>query len=324
MIGQLRRNGPAISLFLLAPAVGELLSGSSPPVEFLNPLLLLIIACLYGGGALLVRDAVRRWRKGYPSLLCLAAAYGIFEEGIVCKSFFDPGWPDLGMLGTYGRWLGTNWVWAVWLTLYHSIVSIAVPILLVEVIFPARRTDQWLGRGWQVALLAVMGFEAFIGYFGISDFRPPWLHYGVTWAVVLALIPVAKRLPPRVGWLRGVTPRNRPAAFWWVGFLWILLSFVVFFALPGTRLPPIGTVFVGLMMAAAAGWLLLRASGNMDAWDDRGRFLFGAGVLSFFVILAPLQQLDKERPDDTTGMALVGLAFLLLLLWQGRRVWART
>jgi len=28
---------PAIVLFLLAPAIGELLSGSAPPLEFFNP-----------------------------------------------------------------------------------------------------------------------------------------------------------------------------------------------------------------------------------------------------------------------------------------------
>lgn len=42
------------------------------------------------------------------------------------------------------------------------------------------------------------------------------------------------------------------------------------------------------------------------------------------VLFAPLQELDKRRTDNPRGMALVGIATLALLIWQGRRVWART
>ena len=58
-------------------------------------------------------------------------------------------------------------------------------------------------------------------------------------------------------------------------------------------------------------------------YDDRGRFALGAGVLSFFVLFAPLQELDPKR-TDAPGMAIVGLAALALLLWGRRSVWRRT
>jgi len=47
---------PILFLFVLSPAIGELLSGSSPPLEFFNPFTFLILASLYGSGALLVRE----------------------------------------------------------------------------------------------------------------------------------------------------------------------------------------------------------------------------------------------------------------------------
>lgn len=322
-MSRLRRNAPAITLFLVAPAVGELLSGSAPPREFFNPFFFALITTLYGSGALLVREAARGWRKGWPSLLCLAAAYGIFEEGIVCKSFFDPAWPDLGRLGVYGRSLGTNWVWVVWLTLYHSFVSILTPILLVEVAFPARRADPWLARRWRIVLVGIMLLEALFGYYALSKFRPAAPHYLLTWLALLGLVVLASRLPaPRTA-ARGPA-RPRPFWFWCVGFLWTFASFAVFFALPHTRLPAVLTVGIGLAVAGVAGWLVLRMADGLAGWDDRRRFLLGAGVLSLFIALAPLQQLDKKRPDDTSGMALVGLAALVLLLWQGRRVWVRS
>ncbi len=41
----------------MSPAIGDLLSGSSPPLQFFNPVLLLLLVALYGCGALLVREA---------------------------------------------------------------------------------------------------------------------------------------------------------------------------------------------------------------------------------------------------------------------------
>lgn len=132
---------PALVLFFLSPAIGELLSGSAPPAEFFTPLVIIILAVLYGGGAIMVREAVIRWRKGWMSLLALGAAYAIIEEGLMVKSFFDPAWQDIGILGSYGRWAGVNWVWTIELTIYHAVVSIAIPILLTGLMFPRLRHE---------------------------------------------------------------------------------------------------------------------------------------------------------------------------------------
>ncbi|RJS77070.1 hypothetical protein CW667_04190, partial [Candidatus Bathyarchaeota archaeon] len=132
---------PALVLFFLAPAIGELLSGSSPPLEFFNPLTLLFLASLYGGGAIVVRELKVRWKKDFRTVLLLGAAYGILEEGLLVKSFFDPYWMDLGILGVYGRWLEVNWVWTEMLIIYHAVFSISIPIILVELAYPERKFE---------------------------------------------------------------------------------------------------------------------------------------------------------------------------------------
>ena len=66
-------------------------------------------------------------------------AYGIYEEGVIVRSFFDPAWMNLGVLGIYGRTLGVNWIWSIGLTLFHASIYTSVPILLVELIFPAHK-----------------------------------------------------------------------------------------------------------------------------------------------------------------------------------------
>ena len=323
MVTWVRRNAAAFSLFLLAPAVGELLSGSAPPAELLDLSLFLLLVGLYGSGALLVRELARGWGKGYPTVLCLGAAYGIFVEAIVCKSWFDPHWPDLGELATYGWVWRTNCVWAVWITVYHTVISIAVPILLVEVLFPHRRTETWLSRPTRLGLVTVLFLEALVGYLGAPRFRPPWPQYPLAWAAMLALIALAPHLPNRLGALPQAGPRWRPAWLWAVGLAWVPVSFLAFTGLP-KALPPVVPVILGLGVAAGASWLVLRLSGNLAQWDDRGRFALGAGVLSFFIALTPLQEMGiVVPPGSAVGMSLVGLGFLLLLLWQGRRVWRR-
>ncbi len=158
---------PVLTLLVLAPAVGELLSGSSPPLQFFNPIFFLLLVGLYGCGALLVRETVTRCGLNSTGLLLLGAAYGILEEGLTCKSFFNPHWTDTGFLSIYGRAAGVNWVWTFGLTAYHMVVSITVPIFLTEALFPERATGSWLrSRGWKIAgaalaLVVALGFFTF-------------------------------------------------------------------------------------------------------------------------------------------------------------------
>ena len=83
---------PVITLSVLAPLLGDMISGSSPPKEYFQPIPYVILTMLYGVGAVIIREFSRRWAKGWVSILIMGMAYGIFEEGIMVRSFFDPGW----------------------------------------------------------------------------------------------------------------------------------------------------------------------------------------------------------------------------------------
>lgn len=68
----------ALGLFLLAPFIGEFLLGNLTIGELgLGP----VLAPLYGCGALLVREVARRTGRGWPTMVMLAAAYTLTEEG---------------------------------------------------------------------------------------------------------------------------------------------------------------------------------------------------------------------------------------------------
>jgi len=260
-----RRISPAVVLFALAPAVGELLSGSSPPVESFNPFTFFLLAALYGGGAILVRELVFKWRKGWLSLFVLGAVYGIVEEGLMCKSFFAPNWHDLGPLGTYGRWAGVNRVWAQGLTVYHATFSIAIPILLVELAFPTERRRSWVSDEWLKIVGLLFALDIVLGFCCFpkpeTPYYPSPLHVAGTVLVVVALVWLAKVLPPTlpIPLLSQVPSEKKFAA---LGFTSTVAFFVVFWGLPDTNLPPLVTMALGVLVPLVSARFVMRWSGN--------------------------------------------------------------
>jgi len=306
---------PALVLFLLAPAIGELLSGSAPPVEFFRPLSLLVLTALYGGGALLARELALRWDKRWPTILLLGVAYGILEEGLMVKSFFDPAWMDLGVLGVYGRWAGVNWVWAVLLTIYHAVFSISLPILLVELMYPGRRDERWLSRRGMLSIALLLAADVVFGFTLLTPYRPPLAPYALTVLLTIALVVLARELPPR--WSPAhPKPRWRPAALWLLGLLSTGTLFFGGWVLPALNLPPLLSIAVMLGGAWSVLRLVRRASGE-SAWDDLGRLALASGALSFFILLALGAEHNAGRTDNPAGMGLVGLVAAggLLLLY---------
>jgi hypothetical protein len=328
--------GPALVLLFLAPALGELLSSSMPPAEFFRPFVLFVIV-LYGGGAILVREVTFRRGKGWPTLLLLGAAYGVLEEGLMCKSFFDPNWPDLGPLGTYGRWAGVNWVWSLGLTVYHAVFSIAIPIVLVGLIFPRRRGQPWAGKWLMTVLAALLAADVAFGalFFGADEaagrgpYRPPLLQYTLCLLLVAALVVAALRLP--AGRAKAAPATRPPARHVWfilTGFFGTILFFFTIWAVPnivvgGLRLHPLGSMAVTVAAVALVGLWVWRLGRGTAGWTD-GRMLgLLAGAHGFFILLAPLTELDPNRPDNRSGMWAVGLAALLFHLLLAWRVWRR-
>ena len=303
---------PALTLFLLSPFVGELLSGSSPPAEYFSLPGFIILHLLYGGGALLARELKIRWHLGVGSLILLGCAYGVVEEGIMVASFFNPGWVDLGTLGVYGRWLGVNWVWSVGLTVYHALVSITAPVLLVELAYPSLGGKPWLSRRWLIAvavafigdvLFGVVGFSAMLSYY------PPTTHLLGALAVAALFVFIAKRLPP--DFLRwGVKPPRRPLFLFIVGLLGALLSAMGLYVLPNIPgMPPI----VPIVTIAAVAVLVIRylQGFNWRRATPVHVLAVVTGSLAVFVPVSIIQEFDETRLDNTTGMSLVGLLFAL-------------
>jgi hypothetical protein len=319
-MGLKERITPALGLFFLAPAIGELLSGSSPPLEFFNPFSLFLLCLMYGGGALLVREAVFRWRKGWLSMLLLGAAYGIAEEGLACKSFFDPNWMDIGVLGSYGHWAGVNWIWALELTAFHAVFSISASIILVTLLFPEKRDEAWLsGRG---LFLAGAGFAFIIPfcYWLLTPYRPPVVPFAGAILVALGLVLLAWKLPHPLPWEKvlGAVGEQKTASVRWFttfGLIWTTLLF--FFSWIFVSLSPNATLTGLAMLAffAISGIMLARKTAYGRNWTVLHQHGLVAGSLGFFVFLGAILEIGGVR-----GMSAVAVGFTLFLFWLRRRL----
>jgi hypothetical protein len=203
------RSHPKLCLFLLTPGIVEYISGSSPTYflvlsPFYFGLQLALNAALYLPGALLIREAMIRWKKGWASVLLLGAAYGILEEGIALGTLFNMSPVEYGSgPATYGQWMGVSWVWAVEATPLHMIYSAALPILLLGLALPSTRGKSLLeSRRSLVSAGVILGADAaFINLavqVHLHHTEIGWPLFGLSALCIGALVLAARLAPARI------------------------------------------------------------------------------------------------------------------------------
>jgi hypothetical protein len=308
-----RGLAPVLALLVLAPWVGEYLLGN---VSVRDLAALPFLVPLYGGGALLIREVVRRSGRGWPSILLLGMAYGVVESGLVDQSMFNPSYEGLefGEVTPIPA-LGISAYNSVVFVVGHAVWSIAVPIAVVELWTPARARTPWLGRFGLAATAALyLGGCALIfgDLYQREDFMASPAQQAGAALVALALVVVALTVPLPPG--RGGAARvPRP---WLVGLIGFALA-SAFFGLPGTWVG----VGLGLAIPAFAAWLFVRWS-RRRAWGTWHMYAMVAGAMLTYswggFVLA-----DVLAPDDQVrriGNAAFAVFAVLLLAATARRI----
>lgn len=313
MYNRIRQNIPIITLLLLSPAIGELLSGSSPPLEFFNPFGFILLVGLYGVGVLIVHEVYIKWKKGWGSILLLGAAYGIIEEGLAVKSFFDPNWMDLGILGTYGRWLGVNWVWSFCLIVFHIIYSIAIPILIFNLLFPALKNKRLMrDKGLRACFIIFLFVVGFI-YFLLTPYRPNALLYLVTMIIVTMLVITARKVRADYVTARSVRPILRAKYFGFVGAAFGFLFFFIMYAIPNLVPIPLIPIILEVLLCLVVLQFVVKYSGYTK--NSYHKLAFTSGLLSPLIFLAFIQEIN-----GILGMSLVAIFFIGFLFYIRKRI----
>lgn len=193
----MRRVAPAIFLFFLSPFVAEWMLGDFP-ITYLP--FIVVLAPMYGGGAILIRELVRRSGRGWPSIVLLALAYGVLEEGLTTMSLFNPDYAGAHLLDQgFVPALGIAVPWTIFVLTLHTVWSISVPIALTEEWTP-RRSTPWLRTPGTVlaGLLFALGcFGTTMSSYGTGHYLAPWPKLLVVVIIVLILVAAAFLIPAR-------------------------------------------------------------------------------------------------------------------------------
>src|SRR3954447_5405677 len=137
----MRRLAPAFALFFLSPLVAEFILGDFPVTSLPA---VLFLAPMYGGGALLIRETTRRAGRGWPTMVLLALAFGVLEEGLVTQSLFNPDYVNAHLLDVgFVPALGIAVPWTVFVLTLHTVWSISTPVALVEEATRRGREQPW-------------------------------------------------------------------------------------------------------------------------------------------------------------------------------------
>jgi hypothetical protein len=313
----MRRVAPAIGLFFLAPLVAEFLLGNIA-IDALWALL--VLAPLYGGGAVLIREVTRRSVRDWPTMVVLGLAYGLFEEGLVTQSLFNPGYAGANLLrATFVPALGIGVWWTVFVLTLHTVWSTSVPIAIVESFVPQRSAIPLLGLPGLIvtAALFVLGAGASfaVNYQQFNYLASAPRLIGTT-ATTAALIAVAFALPRAP---RATVPTPAPSP-WLVGIISFALASLFMLATMGfDRLG--GWLVVGLyvLLDAIAIGLILRWSRQADWGAAHVLALAGGALLTYAWHAFPQTPvLGATGQLDLIGNAMFAIGAVALLAAAAR------
>jgi hypothetical protein len=256
---------------------------------------------MYGGGAVLIREVVRRTGRGWPSIVLLALAYALLEEGFTTMSLFNPDYLGAHLLDRgFVPALGIAIPWTVFVLALHTVWSISVPIALTEECTD-RRTTPWL-RTPGLTVVAVIFTAGVVLDFALSYRDGHYLasspKLAVTGAAIVLLVLAALRMPCRS---EPVPVTSRPAPAPWLVLTAVLALGGLFMAAGIDALPAwAGTAM--LLVAVAAAVAAIGVWSRRAGWGAWHRYAAAAGALLTYAwhsFLTP--PVDGWRPGRRTG-----------------------
>jgi hypothetical protein len=307
---------PILCMAILTPGIPEYLSTSSSLLAVVtNPfffsLQLAINVGQYTAGALLVREAVLRWQKGWGSIFILGVAYGITEEGLGDNTLFNSTHGTDGILGSFGRFAGVNWVWSVGVLSFHVIYSIGLPILILGLAIPATQGRSLLSRrGVMLAaasLIATTSVEMLIVY-GEDRFWLGWPLLIGSLVAIGVLVFLAHRAPATLWTPLRTRPSLRPWQVGLIGFAFFPIAFVLEYRVLTDRIPALGVILVELVIFAILLETVRRGIGRSD-----NEFLLVNLAFGFVIWQATFGVLLTLGLPYTIPLVIVAIVFFLRL-----------
>lgn len=332
MIHAKPKNGAAVlTLLIAAPLIMEVLPGYT---RFSSLFVFPIEVCVWGGGALLIRYAVRKGNLHWTALLLLGLALSVAEEFLIQQTSVAP--MVLRLKGvTYARGWDINYVYLLWALIAETVFVVFVPVHLTELLFPQKRQDAWISKTGAAffGLLFIGGsFLAWFTWtqiarpkvFHVSAFHPPLRLVLVAAGIIILLVTGALVFcRPKSGGAQPVAPREVKIPARWLllllGALWAILLYPL--VLLGFGLwpyfPPLLAILGGLLLCAAAFLLVPRWS-TAPSWDAGRAYALISGVITGSMLVSFVGFVGAA-PQDLWFKVVVDLAaWFLLIRWRHR------
>ncbi len=320
-----RGTGPAFALALLAPIVAEVLSGATR-ISYIFVLVPEIM--VWGCGALIIREIVRRRHLPWTSMLLMGLGLSIAEEFLIQQTSLAPLPWISGPI--YGRALGVNWLYFLFMLGYESVWVVLVPVHLTEMTFWRRRDQPWLPTRALIisALIFVIGSCA-AWYSWIKRARPMLFHVpayatprvtlllGLVAIVGLVIVALSLRERPR-------TPAVTPPGPWLIalaalafGFSWYVLLGFIFTPNFSLRALPFWVPMLAGIAWAMAAFVLFSRWSSSSRWDGRHRYALIFAAILVCMIAGFLGSSAWPR-IDVIGKSILDIVAVILLLALGR------
>jgi len=321
------------TLLLLAPFIGELLSGSTrASIAFVY----IPEVMVWGVGALFCRELARRWRAGGVSLLLLGLALSVAEEFIIQQTSLAP-LPFPGANSAYGRIWGLNLVYLLFMLGFESVWVVLVPIQVAELFFPRLAREPWLRlRGAIVCcVIFLLGSRlAWYGWtqqarprFGAAPYHPPLALVALGLAAIVALITLAYLMrnvghpssvdTPSSNATRGPIPAWLAALIAFVmGALWFLLIGQNFVPNP---VQPFWISFAAGLAWAAIAFGVFAWSTSRPTWTATHRYAAALGA-TLGCMTAPYITITTWPKFDVIGLILFDVIALTLFASLGKKI----
>jgi hypothetical protein len=320
---KIRNRKAAWTLALLTPVIAELTFGSTP-LHF--AFLLLLWLPIYGAGILLIREAVTRTGRWWPSVIVLGLAYELAEDGLGLQALTSP------HLYHAADWapqiFGLNIAYWILNAIYHIVFSAIIPIFIANLLFPAFKDRPYLKKGGIVwvtlfALIGVALLRATVPSDQDSGYTAPMaVTLGCVVAIIVLAI-IALRIMPRKK-PSAPTNTNVPSSKKLVltGAISTIAVFGLMYPFAGAH-QPLFTHGAWAYVPVAAGTLLavlvgktIWKWGRSKRWSTRSALALASGALVghtiFGLIAAHLNMWDRIG----LGVILGVMSWLLLRLYR--------
>ena len=224
------------------------------------------------------------------------------------NTLFDP------LKNTAGRALGVNWVWTVVMLVVHSWISIVVPILMAEALYPEKREEPWVTPRAFYGLLTAFSVDVLVlGHLLAPQNRPSWKYYVIEFLIVVACLLLARA----VGGPQGMADPGRARSGRWfyiVGLLGTLVTLVGCAVVSGSASIPTAlkiTIMSGGYLVMLA---FLQRNSAFSELSPFAKFSLASWVITFWLLVSPLMMVAKHDP----GPIVVAIG-MIVFLWKMRK-----